>query len=235
MRGDRFSGHAKQLRFFSHDYGRTWEDRIPATPAPDGQRFGFEGNPLVDRDEQGKAIRIAQTGYTLQGAAPYWKLAEYILWSEDGGRTWPRVDCPEIWQQHRDLSRENVRPVLRRRITGACGQRLAGCGTAHLGAATVLHEHPNFEDGLDGTAVSISKDDGVTWSPYQKIFEGGRHHATLICMPSGDLVMVVIRRNDFRDGQLVSYRRGCDAIVSHDHGETWDVEHMIVLDDFLVL
>ncbi len=65
------------------------------------------------------------------------------------------------------------------------------------------------------------------------VFDGGRHHATLMCMPNGDLVMVVIRRVDFRDGKLVSYRRGCDAVVSHDHGETWDVEHMIVLDDFL--
>ena len=43
--------------------------------------------------------------------------------------------------------------------------------------------------------------------------------------------MVVIRRVDFRNGELVSYRRGCDAVISHDHGETWDIEHMIVLDD----
>jgi hypothetical protein len=222
----------KQLRFFSHDYGRTWEDRIPATPAPDGQRFGFEGNPLVDRDEQGKAIRIAQTGYTLQGAAPYWKLAEYILWSEDGGRTWPRVDCPEVWR--------NTETYHGKTYDLCCGEgSLVRAANGWLVAALrtwvplQLHDHPNFEDGLEGTAVSISKDDGVTWSPYQKIFEGGRHHATLIRMPSGDLIMVVIRRVDFRDGKLVSYRRGCDAIVSHDHGETWDVEHMIVLDDFL--
>jgi hypothetical protein len=45
--------------------------------------------------------------------------------------------------------------------------------------------------------------------------------------------MGVIRRIDFRDGKLISYRGGCDAVISRDHGETWDVEHLVVLDDFL--
>ncbi len=221
----------EQLRLFSHDYGRTWEERIPATPAPDGQKFGFEGNPLVDRDEQGNAIRIAQTGYTLEGAAPYWKLTEYIRWSEDGGRTWPRVDCPEIWHNTETYHGKTYDLCC---AEGSLVRAANGWLVAALRTWVPLqfHDHPNFEDGLEGTAVSISKDDGVTWSPYRMVFDGGRHHATLMCMPDGDLVMVVIRRVDFRDGKLVSYRRGCDAIVSHDHGETWDVEHMIVLDDF---
>jgi hypothetical protein len=51
-------------------------------------------------------------------------------------------------------------------------------------------------------------------------------------MPNGDLVMTVIRRVDFHDKRLTSYRRGCDAVISHDHGVTWDVEHMVELDDF---
>ncbi len=222
----------EQLRLFSHDYGRTWEHRIEATPAPDGQKFGFEGNPLVDRDEQGNAIRIAQTGYTLEGAAPYWKLTEYIRWSDDGGRTWPRVDCPQAWHS---TETHNGKTYNLSCAEGSLVRATNGWLVAALRTWVPLqfHDHPNFEDGLEGTAVSISRDDGVTWSPYQMVFDGGRHHATLMCMPNGDLVMVVIRRVDFRDGKLVSYRRGCDAVVSHDHGETWDVEHMIVLDDFL--
>jgi hypothetical protein len=51
-------------------------------------------------------------------------------------------------------------------------------------------------------------------------------------MPNDDLVMIVIRRVDFRDGRLAGYRRGCDAVVSRDHGVTWDVEQLIVIDDY---
>lgn len=69
-------------------------------------------------------------------------------------------------------------------------------------------------------------------APLRTVFEAGRHHPTLSKMDNGDLVMVVIRRVDFRDGRLASYRRGCDAVVSHDHGETWDTGRMLVLDDF---
>jgi len=43
--------------------------------------------------------------------------------------------------------------------------------------------------------------------------------------------MTLIVRNDVQQGQLASYRRGCDAIVSHDNGLTWDLTHSYVLDD----
>ena len=93
----------EQLRLYSHDYGRTWDERVAAQPAPDGQTLGFEGSPLVDRDEQGNAIRIAQTGQTLEGASQNVKIREYIRWSEDGGRTWPRVDSSGSMAHHGDV------------------------------------------------------------------------------------------------------------------------------------
>jgi hypothetical protein len=219
-----------QLRFFSHDYGRTWEERVAVPPAPNGLAMGFEGSPLIDRDAQGDAIRIAQTGQTVEGAAPNWTIHEYISWSDDGGRTWPRVDSPQAWRATETHNGQTYNLC--------CGEgSLVRAANGWLVAAlrtwvpVQFHDHPYFNDNLEGTSVSISKDDGITWSPLQMIFEGGRHHPTLLCMPGGDLVMVVIRRVDFRNGELVSYRRGCDAIVSSDHGETWDLERMIVLDD----
>ena len=36
-------------------------------------------------------------------------------------------------------------------------------------------------------------------------------------------------------GRLASYRRGCDAVISHDNGRSWDVDHMYVLDEFNAL
>ena len=92
-------------------------------------------------------------------------------------------------------------------------------------------EVPN-EDSLEGTAVSISKDEGRTWSDPLMLYDAGRHHAHLLRMPGGTLVMTLIVRDDVRDGKLASYRRGCEAILSHDNGKSWDLAHKYVLDDF---
>ena len=67
------------------------------------------------------------------------------------------------------------------------------------------------------------------------MFGPGRHHVTLLRLPNDDLVLTVIRRLDFGAGDLATYRRGCDAVVSHDHGVTWDVEHRYVVDDFAAI
>jgi len=92
-------------------------------------------------------------------------------------------------------------------------------------------DQPN-DDSLEGTGVSVSEDNGKTWTPIKLLFDAGRHHAHLLAMPNGDIVMTVTVRDDVRDGKLASYRRGCEAIVSHDNGLTWDLDHRYVLDEF---
>ena len=57
-------------------------------------------------------------------------------------------------------------------------------------------------------------------------------HANLLRLPNDDLVMTVIQRLDIRDGKLASYQRGCDALISHDHGQTWNLDRMYILDDW---
>ena len=221
----------ERFRLFSHDYGRSWTERVAQQPAPDGQLLGFEGNPLIEYDSAGVARRIAQTGQVLEGNPPHWKVTEYLRWSEDGGRTWSRVSSPEAWKREETVCGKTYQ------LSGGEGSLVrAGNGwiVAVLRTWVPLEfaTHPHIQDSLEGTAVSISRDDGDTWSPLQIVFEGGRHHATLLRMPNDDLVMTVIRRVDFRDGRLAGYRRGCDAVISRDHGATWDVEHLYVLDDF---
>jgi hypothetical protein len=44
--------------------------------------------------------------------------------------------------------------------------------------------------------------------------------------------MTLIVRDDVQGGKLASYRRGCDALISHDHGLTWNLDRRIVLDEF---
>jgi hypothetical protein len=87
-------------------------------------------------------------------------------------------------------------------------------------------------DNLEGIAISISKDNGVTWSPLNTLYQGGRMHANLLRMPDGRLVMTYIVRQDYEGIRRVSYRRGCEAIVSRDHGVTWNRAEKYVLDEF---
>jgi hypothetical protein len=39
-------------------------------------------------------------------------------------------------------------------------------------------------------------------------------------------------RDDIQHGKLASHRRGCDAVVSHDHGRTWNLDRRYELDSF---
>jgi hypothetical protein len=75
-------------------------------------------------------------------------------------------------------------------------------------------------------------DDGKTWSALSFLFDAGRHHANLQRLSDGRLICTLVVRDDVRGGTLASHRRGCDALVSQDHGRTWDAERRYELDRF---
>jgi len=87
-------------------------------------------------------------------------------------------------------------------------------------------------DNLNGMGVSVSRDDGVHWSPVQTLYRAGRMHSHLIVLPGGEIVLTYIERQDIENGHLVSYRRGAGAVVSYDNGLTWDMAHRFLLGDF---
>lgn len=212
--------------FFSHDYGRTWPEKAKVTPDPDGHDIACEGNTLVDRDEEGMATLIAESGQTHTGGG---HCRGCIHWSRDGGRTWQDFSYPEAWNWHdtyagRTIERGSGEGAL---VRAANGWLVAAMRMNYIGRYG-KYQYDQFE----GTGISISKDEGKTWSPIQRVCEAGRMHANLLRLPNDDLIMTVIRRMDIRGGKLASYRRGCDAFVSHDHGETWNPDEMIILDDW---
>jgi len=87
-------------------------------------------------------------------------------------------------------------------------------------------------DSFMGIAVSISKDEGKSWSPLNILFRAGRMHPHLLLMPDGDIVMGYIVRQDIDDDlNYASYRRACESVVSHDNGVTWDIARKYVLDE----
>ncbi len=231
--GGNLTFQADGIRYFSSDYGRTWPERMPVPPVSDGRNMFCEGNPLVDRDAQGIVTRLAQTGSCF-GAAGHWvpeePMDEFIRWSYDGGRTWTDEARPEGWRWQVTYKGKTY--------TRSCDEGgLTRAQNGWLVAALRTDMPPRYfggphNDQLMGTGASISKDDGETWSPVKVLYDAGRMHATLLTMPNGDIVMTMVVRHDIRGGELASNRRGCDALISHDNGLTWNLDRSYILDEF---
>ena len=221
------------FHYFSHDYGRTWTERIPRKPAPDGLQFSQEGNMLVDRDKGGHVVRLGTTGETYPwGLSQASGTRQWLSWSYDGGRTWVDQVAPKEWNWPEERTYCGIKY---RKWVGEGALVRAGNGwlveALRQGSSPEwLAKYPDEED-FHSTVLSVSKDEGKTWLEPVRLFEG-RMHPCLVRLENGNLVLNVIRRCDIWNGKFVSYRRGCDAVVSHDNGLTWDLDHMYILDDF---
>ena len=227
----RWSGESGLWKIFSYDFGRTWRDRVPLQRTMQGDLFETEGNPLIDRDDRGVAVRIAETGYNwANGPWPSAPTRELFRWSSDGGRTWHGEVIPESWQWKESWEGKTY--------TRGCGEgSLVRSANGWIVAALrtdleIRHVKRNANDTCEGVGVSISRDNGVTWSPIRRLFRAGRHHPQVLRLPTGELVMTLIRRVDMRNGKLASYRRGCDALISRDSGVSWNEQQMYVLDEY---
>ena len=84
-------------------------------------------------------------------------------------------------------------------------------------------------DHAEGLGVSISKDNGRTWSAVERLYEWGRHHPAMILMPNGDIVMTYVVRRGYTADKDGFPRFGIEAITSRDHGRTWDLDHRYIL------
>ena len=221
-------------RYFSADYGRTWSEHVPVPLTSEGHPFSPEGNPVVDRDAQGIATAIGEIGwhYGPSGASGYPDEAcgAVFRWSYDGGYTWVDEVEPAQWYWTDTYNGKSfARGVSEGAVTRAQNGWLVAALRTDMPARYLDQPH---DDSLEGTGISISKDNGKTWSPIKLLFDAGRHHAHLLTMPNGDIVMTLTVRDDVRNGKLATYRRGCDAVVSHDNGLTWDLARSYVLDQY---
>ena len=213
-------GDGGNRRWFSHDYGATWET-APLEPLPSGRPWFVWDPPLVERDKAtGDVTRLWETGYSMNEQVYYSaKDGHYqqglLRCSTDRGRTWNAPVAVPQWLDMGEIA------LLR----AANGALAAACRTAIP---------PQFKgkslDHYEGIGVSISKDDGKTWSNVKKLYDYGRHHPSLVLMPSGDIVMTHVVRKGYTDAPDGFPRFGIEAIVSHDNGETWDLDHRYILD-----
>ena len=229
-------------RYFSSDYGRTWAESIPVQPVSDGAVWGNEGNPLVDQDTQGRVTRMAETLKNPGSGERYLVKHGYVVkqephalirWSDDGGRTWTDEVRPQEWSWQETYEGQTyTRWVSEGSLVRAQNGWIVAALRPDMPVRYAAGPH---SDQFEGTGVSVSEDEGRTWSPLSLLFPSGRMHADLRRLSNGDLVMTVTVRLDMQDGELVSYRRGCEAIISHDNGLTWDLARRYILDEWQFL
>ena len=219
-------------RYYSHDYGRTWPENVEHPKTKTGMTFHLEGNAWVDRDKEGGAKAILELGwhYTPGKTHPTGDATVVFRRSVDGGLTWIDEVAPPEWKftmEHKG----------KKWLRGVSEGAIVRAENGDLVAALRTDIPPHFFDGphndnLEGTAISVSQDDGKTWSAMNFLFWAGRHHANLQRLPNGDLVCTMVVRDDVQDGKLASHRRGCDAVVSLDNGRTWNLDRRYELDRF---
>ena len=188
-------GNDGSARWFSRDYGQTWKESVPLGPASDGKPWYIWDPPLVERvAKTGKITRLMETGYTWF-KPPEVKTAHqqaYLRFSTDEGKSWsPSTKIPQ-WQAVSEVT------LLR----AANGHLVAACRTD-----TPARMQPEIIDHTEGLGVSISTDDGRTWSEVRKLYDWGRHHPSLILLPKGDIVMTYVVRKGYvntPDGSILT-------------------------------
>ncbi|MAE64547.1 MAG: hypothetical protein CMJ18_09785 [Phycisphaeraceae bacterium] len=202
-------------RFFSDDFGESW-DRSAPMPAPSFGRSKSEWDPpLVDRDPGSSAVRrLYSTAY--QQATPYppdhdpdWAC---LRTSDDLGQTWSEDVMVPQWRGINEVAL----------VRAANGDLVAACRTDWLEEHVYYQNVLTESDHYSGLACSVSSDDGATWSEATILYRYGRHHPSMVVMPDGAIVMSYVVRKGYPKHPSGHDRYGIEAMVSRDHGRTWD-------------
>jgi hypothetical protein len=223
----RFPPEGNQKITFSDDYGKTWSKPVEKPLAPGGGLWINWDQYLVDKDPvTGKTTRLWGTGGNGKGTY------KPFLWfshgtqallrdSKDGGHTWSKGRFIPEWRGATETA-----------ITRAKnGDMVVACRPDPLQRFYQVEPPLPDIDHFCGFGVSISKDNGQTWSKYtdNMIYGWGRHHSSMIVLPNGDIVMTYLVRVGYVDTPDGFPQFGIEAIVSRDNGQTWDLDHKYIL------
>ena len=203
------------LNMTSEDFGRTWR-QVPRPPA-------FAGMPFIVWDPwhvqteagSGRVSRIVETGYVSIGD---WEKGGYsqgvIRFSTDAGQTWSETTKVPQWKGWNEI-------VVTRAKNG---DLVAACRSD---SPQRFRKH--VYDNYSGIGVSLSKDDGRTWSGINVLFDWGRHHPSMVLLPGGKIVMTYVVRLGYPNTPDGFPQMGIEAVVSRDNGQTWDLDHRYLL------
>jgi len=197
-----------QGRWLSSDFGESWK----LLPFHDSVDTRSVWDPmLVVKDSKGHIKKVFEASWRPTGVA--WGSPEgfysqgYFRSSIDEELTWSdEVKVPQ-WL---GVNEVNL-------IQASNGNLVAACRTDY--PKRFAHHHLDHYGGL---SVSISKDNGNTWSDLNPLYEWGRHHPSMVLMPNGDIVMTYVVRLGYPATHEGFPQFGVEALVSHDNGKTWD-------------
>ena len=204
-----------RYRSTSEDGGVTWSQPMPIAPTSTGEVWNPWDPWLVDHDEgTSTVIRVAETGYISTNDAPHGGHSQALIrFSNDAGLTWSKEIRPSQW--------DGVNEVHLCRASN--GTLVAACRLNP--PKQYWHEIDHYE----GLGVSRSRDNGKTWSDIEVLYAWGRHHPSMVCLPSGVLVMSYVVRKGYPETTDGFPQFGVEAVVSRDHGASWDLQHRIIL------
>lgn len=202
-------------RWISSDFGETWK----LLPVHDPAKARYVWDPLlVVKNSEGHVRKLFEASWRPTGVA--WGSPQgfysqgYLRSSTDQGHTWSdEVKVPQ-WLGVNEVNM----------IQASNGDLVAACRTDY----PKRFAHYKL-DHFGGLAVSISKDEGKTWSALNPLYEWGRHHPSMARMPNGDIVMSYVVRLGYPATHEGFPQFGVEAVVSPNNGKTWDKAHRYIL------
>ena len=187
--------------WFSQDGGKTWSKEEKVAALPDGRRpiTDVSPNMLIEGDTI-RFMFYARGGTLMR---PY----NHVQ------RKWGKpYSFPKSWM---DMARCSEASITRAKNGDLVGSFRSS-----------RPDIPAPSDHWRGIVTARSTDNGKTWTRPQVHSLYGHVHHTLLTLPDGRILMTYAARLGELDGKLY---HGHEAVISHDHGKTWDWKRRFIL------
>jgi len=204
--------------WFSNDFGSTWGNPVKEPPVFGNKlRYSAWDPFFVDRcNIKGRTKRLVLAGHVAYGNGYHdtgYYCQGFIRFSTDEGWTWGMDTEVPQWRNVNEIA-------LARAING---DMIAACRLDRQ------KEYIGCIDHYEGLGISISTDDGYTWSDIRILYDFGRHHPSMVVMQDGSIIMTYVVRVGYPDTNDGFKQFGIEAVASFDNGRSWDMDNRYIL------